>query len=450
MRPQPHPERASPGLPMQVEKQVADGLLRHDRPDRGMNALEGSAVDTRKPRVAVIHPQLRYGGSETGPLWSVEALKRDHDVTLVTGGKVDLPRLNAYYGTDLRPGEFTVHEVRLPLGLHRTGKFAGLRGALFTRQCRRLAHGFDVITFHYNPCDLGVPLIQFVADFSFSPKLQRALHPSLTTARPWWYGDTILRRAYLGLCERLAPSRPENWKENVTVANSQWTAGLLEREFGLITRRVQFPPVPGNFPAVSWDERENGFVCVGRVVPEKRMDAVIGILRQVRQHGFDIHLHILGGLGGSPFAKKVQALASQHRDWVSLEGRVVGKAKRELMARHKFGINGCEREAFGIAVAELVKAGCLTFVPNGGGQTEIVDHPSLTFQNEDDAIHKIVSALENPGLQAALVGHLHERSRELSTERFQDAVRSLVAEFLATKGSQSALARRASEVGVKE
>ncbi len=389
---------------------------------------------TGRAKIAVIHPQLRYGGSETGPLWSVEALKRDHDVTLITGGKVDLARLNAYYGTDLRPGEVTVHEVRLPLGLHRTAKFAGLRGALFTRACRRLAPGFDAVTFHYNPCDFGVPLIQFVADFTFAPGLQQTLDPSTNTQRRWWYGDTILRRAYLGLCQRLAPSHAENWKKNVTVANSRWTAGLLEREFGLTTRRVQFPPVPGNFPAVSWDERENGFVCVGRVVPEKRMDAVIGILHQVRQHGFDIHLHILGSLDDSPFAKKVQALASRPRDWVFLEGRVAGKTKRELMARHRFGINGRKSEPFGIAVAELVKAGCLTFVPNGGGQTEIVDHPSLIFENDDDAIQKIVAVLQNPALQAALADHLRERSRELSTERFQDTVRSLVAEFLARNG----------------
>jgi glycosyltransferase involved in cell wall biosynthesis len=391
-----------------------------------------------RPRVAVIHPQLREGGSEAVALWAVEALKREYDVTLITGGRVDLARLNAYYGTDLRPGEFTIHEVRMPLGLDRTAKFAGLRGALFTRECRRLAPHFDVVTSYYNPCDLGVPLIQFVADFSFVPKLQRTLHPSLTTARPWWYGDTILRRAYLGLCDSLAPGRAENWKKNVTVANSRWTAGLLEREFGLVARRVQFCPVPGSFPAVPWNERGNGFVCVGRVVPEKRMDAVIGILHQVRQQGFDIHLHILGDLDHSPFAKKVQALASRHRDWVFLEGRVAGEAKRELMARHKFGINGCEREAFGIAVAELVKAGCITFVPNGGGQTEIVAHPSLTFENDGDAIRKIVCALENLALQAALAGHLRERSRELSTERFQETVRSLVAEFLATRGSQSA------------
>lgn len=403
-----------------------------------------------RAHVAVMHPQLGHGGSETGPLWSIEALKRDYDVTLVTGGKVDLPELNAYYGTDLRPGEFTIHEVWLPLGLHRTAKFAGLRGALFIRECRRLAPRYDVITFHYNPCDLGEPLIQFVADFTFAPKLQQELDPTSFTLRRWWYGDSILRRAYLGLCERLAPSHAENWKKNVTVANSRWTAGIMEREFGLTTCRVQFPPVPGDFPVVSWDEKENGFVCIGRVVPEKRMDALIDILHQVRQHGFDIHLHLLGGFDDSPFAKKLQALASRHGDWVFLEGRLAGEAKRELMARHKYGINGRESEPFGIAIAELVKAGCLTFVPNGGGQTEIVAHPSLTFVNDDDAIQKIVSVLENPALQAALAEHLRERSRELSTECFQDTVRSLVAKSLATGGRKSALARKAPEVGAKE
>jgi len=397
-----------------------------------------------RTRVAVMHPQLRQGGSETGALWTAEALKRDYDVALITGGRADLARLNQYYGTNLRAGEVTIHEVRMPLGLERSSKFAGLRGALFARACRGLAPRFDVATWHYNPCDLGVPLIQFVADFSFAPELQRAIHPSITTTRRWWYGDSILRRVYLGLCHRLDPARAENWRRNITVANSKWTAGVLEREFGLVARGVLFPPVAGGFPAVPWDERENGFVCVGRVVPEKRMDAVIGVVRQVRERGFAVHLHILGRLDGSPFAKKVQALASRHRDWVFLEGRVVGQAKRDLMARHKFGINGCEGEAFGIAVAELVKAGCITFVPNGGGQIEIVDHASLTFGNQIEGVQKIVCALENRALQQALRAHLRERSRELSTERFQETVRSLVREFVATRGCNSRLARQAS------
>jgi len=392
----------------------------------------------------VVHPQFGYGGSETGPLYSVEALKHDYDITLITGGKVDLARLNAYYGTDLRPGEFTIHEVRMPLGLHRTPKFAGLRGALLTRACRRLAARFDVITCHYNPCDLGVPLIQFVADFTFALQLHQALDPASVALPPWWYGNTSLRRAYKALCERLAPSHSENWKKNVTVANSQWTADLLQREFGLVARRVQFPPVPGNFPVVPWDEKENGFVCVGRVVPEKRMDAIIGILHQVRQQGFDIHLRILGGLDGSAFAKKVKVLAARHRDWVFLEGRIVGKAKRELMARHKFGINGCASEAFGISVAELVRAGCITFVPNGGGQREIVDHAALTFEDDGDAVRKIVAALQSPVLQRELSEHMRKRSQYLSVERFQATVRALVAELLAEKDRLGVLATHSS------
>jgi glycosyltransferase involved in cell wall biosynthesis len=397
-----------------------------------------------RARVAVMHPQLRHGGSETGALWTTEALKRDYDVSLITGGPVDLARLNQYYGTNLGAGEVTIHEVRMPLGLERSSKFAGLRGALFARACRGLALRFDVATWHYNPCDLGVPVIQFVADFSFAPELQRAIHPAITTTRRWWYGDSALRRAYLGLCHRLDPACAENWRRNITVANSNWTAGVLEREFGLVARRVLFPPVAGGFPAVPWDERENGFVCVGRVVPEKRMDAVIGIVRQVRQRGFDVHLHILGHLDESPFAKKVQALALRQRDWVFLEGHVVGQAKRELMAQHKFGINGCEGEAFGIAVAELVKAGCITFVPNGGGQTEIVDHASLTFGNQDEGVQKIVCALQSRALQEALRTHLRKRSGELSTERFQETIRGLVGEFVAARGNDSAPARHAS------
>ena len=171
------------------------------------------------------------------------------------------------------------------------------------------------------------------------------------------------------------------------------------------------------------------------------MDTVIGILRQVRERGHDLHLHILGDIEDSPFGKKVQALAARHRDWVFLEGRVVGPAKRKLMARHRFGINGCAGEAFGIAVAELVKAGCITFVPDGGGQTEIVDHAALTFQSDDEGVHKIVGALESRALQEALLAHLCERSRELSTDRFQDTVRSLVQEFLAAEGCKSQLDR---------
>jgi len=363
-------------------------------------------------------------------MWTLQALKHDYDVTLITGGPVDLERLNNYYGTDHRQGEFQIHRVRMPLGLDRTAKFAGLRGAYFTQECRRLVTDFNVITSHYNPIDLGVPLIQFVADFSFAPHFQQSLDPGTTPHQQWWYGDSILRRAYLKLCDCLAPHCLDDWKRNTTVANSRWTADLLERNFGIIARRVQFPPVPGSFPTIPWNEKENGFVCVGRVVPEKRLDEVIRILHRVRQYNFNLHLHILGRLDSSPYAKRIRHLAARHSDWVHVEGLVAGPAKRDLMARHKFGINGCRREAFGIAVAELVKAGCITFVPNGGGQTEIVGHPLLAFRDEEEAVMSIQTVLSNFALQENLRRHLAAQAKELSAGKFMSTVRQLIAEFL--------------------
>jgi glycosyltransferase involved in cell wall biosynthesis len=374
-------------------------------------------------------------------MWTLQALKHDYEVTLVSGGAVDLQRLNNYYGTDHRRGEFKIHEIRMPLRLDRTAKFAGLRGALFTRDCRRLAASFDVITSHYNPIDLGVPLIQFVADFSFAPRFQQTLDPDTAGHLGWWYGDSILRRAYLNLCDCLAPQHPDDWKQNITVANSRWTADLLEKNFGIMASRVQFPPVPGCFPAIPWNDKEDGFVCVGRVVPEKRLDEVIHILRQVRQRACNIHLHILGRLDDSPYAKQIRQLVSRHSGWVHAEGLVTGQAKRELMARHKFGINGCRREAFGIAVAEQVKAGCITFVPNGGGQTEIVNHPMLTFTDQDDAVTRIQTVLSSPALQEDLRLHLAGRAKELSTGKFMSTVRQFVAEFLNAKQGAGRMAR---------
>jgi hypothetical protein len=65
-------------------------------------------------------------------LRTIETLKRELDVRLITGGRADLARLKAYHGTELRPGELTIDELRLPLGLHRTPRMIQRR----TKTCR--------------------------------------------------------------------------------------------------------------------------------------------------------------------------------------------------------------------------------------------------------------------------------------------------------------------------
>jgi glycosyltransferase involved in cell wall biosynthesis len=384
-------------------------------------------------KVGIVHPRLGSGGSEARALWALQALKRDYDVTLITAGEVDVGRLNQYYGTRLSPQEFSIREVPMPLGLQGTSKFAGLRGAFFQRYLKRVSREFDVMISAYNPCNFGVPGIQCIADFSFIPEWRFALHPALQDHKRWWYADSPLRRAYLGLCNLISTSDSPRFEQDIVVANSNWSAARLRERLG-IEARMLYPPVAGDFPTAPDEEKENGFVCLGRVVPEKRVAEMIQILEKVRRRGRDIHLHILGAFEGREHERELRKVIGNRREWVFFEGTVFGQKKKDLLARHRFGIHGCKSEAFGIAVAEMVKAGCIVFVPDGGGQTEIANHPDLLYPDDEAAVEQIDAVLRNPGKQKVLRQHLQDGAWRFSTDIFQQGILDLTREFLARQG----------------
>jgi glycosyltransferase involved in cell wall biosynthesis len=390
--------------------------------------MTGGRRTAPRAKVVAIHPRLGFGGSEAALLWTIEALKQEYDVTLISMGDVDLEHLNAYYGTRLAPGDFSTRRVPLPWGLRNTSKFSGLKGRFLQRYVRRVAPEFDVPISCYGPMDFGKPGVQMIADFSFVDEWRLELNPTFRTWKGWFYGETMVRIAYLAICDRIATLSPKAWKQNVTLANSAWSADRILKKYG-IPSQVVYPPVAIDFPSIRYADRDNGFVCLGRVSPEKCVYSVIEILQKVRERGHDIHLHILGGVDNSDYANKVRCLAEHFREWVFLEGWTLGDRKRELLAGHRFGINACPNEAFGIAVAEMVLAGCVVFVPNGGGQVEIVNHPALIYENEADAVEKIDAVLTHEAEQETLRAYLREGSKAFSVKTFTEAIRRVVAEF---------------------
>jgi glycosyltransferase involved in cell wall biosynthesis len=367
----------------------------------------------------------------------LQALRQEYDVSLITCGPVDLARLNVYYGTRLQPRDFTVHRVRLPLGIGVKGRrLAAVQGHVLQRYCQHIARQFDVMISAYNPCSFGVPAIQFVSDFAFVPEWRFSIHPTLQGRRRWWYADSPLRKTYLGLCNLISRSDPTLFQRDMVVANSAWSARLIREKFG-IGARTLYPPVVGDFPSVLEGEKENGFVCLGRLVPEKRILELIGILQRVRETGGEnVHLHILGTANDSRYERALRETIARHCHWIFFEGTVYGHKKKELLARHRFGIHGCRNEAFGIAVAEMVKAGCIVFVPDGGGQTEIVDHPDLIYEDDETAVTKIVAALRDSAMQSSLRKHLRQKAQGFSTDIFQQGLLDLTRQFLERRGAQ--------------
>ncbi len=380
-----------------------------------------------KPRVAVVHPQLvPGGGSEACAMWTLQALQASARLTLITMGRPDLQAMNRNYGTTVEPDELEGRYLPVPPGT-RT-RFDALRGFWLARYCRRHARDFDVMISAYNVMDFGVAGIQRIDDFSFDDGLRRELHAASGAADGVFYQGSAWRSLYLGLARALAGRTADGWKRNRTAANSEWTRDLLRERFG-VASEVIYPPVVGGFPRVPWSEREAGFVVIGRLVPEKGIRLVIDILADVRREK-PVHLHILGRRGRAAYARELEELCRRNRDWVHLEGEMYGPEKAAFIAKHKYGLSGCRNEAFGIATAEMVKAGLLVWVPDDGGQKEIVAHPGLVYSGRDHAASLILAALDGPGVEAGLRRHLEGRADFFSTGRFVGEMGVLVRDFL--------------------
>ena len=111
-------------------------------------------------------------------------------------------------------------------------------------------------------------------------------------------------------------------------------------------------------------------------------------------------------------------------------GKRFGLDKANILSRHLFGIQARLAEPFGISVAEMIKAGCITFVPNEGGQAEITDHPLLMYGSVDEAVDKIDTVLRKPKLQNELRDHLEIQGARLSANAFMNGIKAAVGSML--------------------
>ena len=94
---------------------------------------------------------------------------------------------------------------------------------------------------------------------------------------------------------------------------------------------------------------------------------------------------------------------------------------------HQLPLGALER--VDMAPAELARAGALVWVPNGGGQVEIVDERELVFDEEAEAADRIAAAISDPARERRLRDALGARAEGFSTARFIMALRRIVAEF---------------------
>lgn len=378
--------------------------------------------------MAIVHPQILRGGGEAVWAWTIEALKNECNLTLITVDSVDLNEINSFYSTHLRPRDFRLWRV-VPFLSKIPGLYL-LRRHIVMRYCKAWSARFDLFFSTQNEMDFGVSGIQYIHFPVHAEDLLRCLDQM---PRHWFYQDTWPRQLYKGLLMKLSAYSEEGVRGNLTLTNSSWTAAHIRNAYNLDSL-VIYPPVLDDFPTIPWLARENGFVYVGRISPEKEIEKIIAIIREVRRHQPDLHLHLVGPIEDKCYAERIKNLDG-NSEWFTLEGAVDRAILRTLIAKHRFGIHGMSGEHFGIAVAEMAKASCLVFAPDMGGPAEIIGDQRLLYDSSQDAVQKIVQMLSSPDLQNHVSKKIIEATRKFSVEHFIKSIREVVAGFLASSST---------------
>lgn len=242
-----------------------------------------------------------------------------------------------------------------------------------------------------------------------------------------WNSSFLFRavtRIYNSCCCRLSgfgPSRPKN----LTLANSSWTRDKYHALYPDMPCGILYPPALAE-PVDARTGRKRRFLSIGRICPSKRWLSLIDIVSELRARGHDVGLTLAGSRDNREYEREVVERIRQEGNWVEMRVDQSREELQVLLSSHEFGLHGMLEEHFGMAVAELVLGGCLTFVPNSGGQVEIVSDPFQRYDSPEDAVAKLDRVLNDDALQADLLvkqsEHRMRFTREAFLRRFGDLV----------------------------
>lgn len=379
-------------------------------------------------RVLLVQPSLQPPGGGNGlAAWIVQALVPEHRVTVLSWQPVEVDPINRFFGTHLRRSDFDTIVVprawRLVPDLLPTPATL-VKLSLLMRYTRTVSAGFEVVFGACNETDFGKRGIQYINYPSY-------LRPRPAVDLRWYHHARAPLAAYYALADRVAGFSLERMKSNVTLVNSNW-AGEHVRRFLGGNLRTLYPPVADPGPGLSWAERSPHFLAVGRISPEKDYERIMRILTRVRADTPDLRLTIVGTWDrhGERYFRSLQAQARALGNWIQFRQDVSRADLRGLMGSHRYGIHGMREEHFGMAPAELARAGVIVWVPRGGGQMEIVGHePALMYESEADAAQKISAVFADSELQERLRAGLSTQAERFSTDRFVREVREIVSSF---------------------
>lgn len=356
-------------------------------------------------QILLVHPQFRsIGGAEVVAIHMLQWLleRADARTTLLTFAPPDFKEIYRATGIFVAPDNLTVEAVSLPFRLERTRQsFELLKTVLLHRHARKLTGRFDVCVSAYNELDFGRSTkgFQYIHHPLF-PDREKLREVGLLGTRTLRDAIPFFNDLYGGIV-KLFVSGNNDFTKNITMVNSIFMQGIVKSLYGIesVVLYPGFLPDATSNVLPSWEDREFLFTSVGRISADKEILELLSLFRLLADAFPDARFVIAGRVAESAYFREVQQTAKHLR----LPIRFMLDCPRDeldrLLKTTKIFIHPKANEHFGIAVLEAAHAGCLTFVPDSGGQREIVTPAILRFSNGGDLVEKVKKVLQEKDLR---------------------------------------------------
>jgi glycosyltransferase involved in cell wall biosynthesis len=304
------------------------------------------------------------------------------------------------------------------------------------RQLKRLARNADVCISAASIMDFGKPSHQFINMLAFGDDAFTAYvrnpaapeRPGMAVRIKRFLADSVLR-PLLGM--RSKRSIICSGSEHI-YPNSVFVEKFMTDFYGPFNSSVFYPPTLAE-PRAADDRARDPLkvIYIGRIIPEKRVDELAGIVEKARElSGLDIKFHAAGRLDQTPaYGRKLAAMA-ETREWLKFPGALYGEEKDRFLLSGTCALHAERLEAFGISVVEYLKSGCIPVVPDEGGTPEIVSSQALAFRTNEEAAQILVKLLTDSAFREEQRRHCAERAEFFSREAYFARQHELVERML--------------------
>lgn len=374
-------------------------------------------------RIAIVHPDLnKKGGAESIAMNVMNALQQKHKIDLITLTPPKIPQLEEYYNIsvsidniytegDIGPIlERTTSKLSQAVGI---GNFGALDAALINRIARRREQQYDLVFSTMSEMYFEVPSIQYVHYPNF---YRRIIEQE----------GTFLNTLYGIVCSSLAKANNIPQKNVEYISNSEWTAERFQEIYDRHPKVVHPPIDSSEFNPVPWEDRKEGILTVGRISKDKRIIDILDTFSLLKDSGYAGELHLVGPVHDKQYLNDIKQSTESIPD-VHLHGPLSRAELTTMMSEYKYGLHAKEREHFGMVVAEYVASGMIPFVPNSGGQQEIVGRISnLTYDSWNSLYNKIESVISDPNLQNTIRDKLSSQTPNLTQNQFREQIADIV------------------------